>query len=133
MILVDTSAWVEFDRATGSPTDERLTALVADGADVASTEPVLMEVLAGTTSVGAARQLRRLLTSFQWISVEPTADFEGAAKIYRDCRAEGVTPRGLIDCMVASIALRSGASILAADRDFTAMATVLPLTIEPVS
>ena len=132
MILVDTSAWVEFDRATGSPTDERLTALIADGDQIASTEPVLMEVLAGTTSERGARQLRRLLTSFQWIPVEPAADFEGAATIYRKCRAVGITPRSLTDCMIVSIALRSGASVLASDRDFTAMATVLPLSIEPI-
>ncbi len=133
MILVDTSAWVEFDRATGSPSDELLTQLIREDGAIASTEPVLMEVLAGTTSDRAARQLRRLLTSFQWIPVEPTADFEGAAKLYRDCRAEGITPRGLIDCMVASIALRSGASVLAADRDFAAMATVVPLVVEPLA
>ena len=40
MILVDTSAWVEFDRATGSPIDARLTELIATTDDVAVTEPV---------------------------------------------------------------------------------------------
>ena len=30
MILVDTSAWVEYDRATGSAVDRRLTELIAD-------------------------------------------------------------------------------------------------------
>ena len=31
MILVDTSAWVEYDRATGSTVDRRLTDLIAEG------------------------------------------------------------------------------------------------------
>ena len=51
VILVDTSAWVEYDRATGSATDLHLTDLIASGVDLAATEPVLMEVLAGRIQV----------------------------------------------------------------------------------
>jgi predicted nucleic acid-binding protein len=47
VILADTSAWIEYDRATGSAVDRRLTALIGDGSPVAVTEPVIMEVLAG--------------------------------------------------------------------------------------
>ena len=42
MILADTSAWVEFDRATGSAVDRRLTQLIAGDSLVAVTEPVVM-------------------------------------------------------------------------------------------
>jgi hypothetical protein len=35
VILADTSAWVEYDRATGSPVDHRLTELIAAGGPVA--------------------------------------------------------------------------------------------------
>lgn len=130
MILVDSSAWVEYDRATGSPTDERLTALIRSrSTDIAATEPVLMEVLAGARSSESAAQLRRLLNSFGWIPVEAVADFEGAATVYRSCRRAGITPRGLIDCMIANIAMRTGSELLAADTDFAAMAGVVPLRI----
>lgn len=130
MILVDTSAWVEFDRATDSRTDRRLTDLITGQDEIAVTEPVLMEVLAGARDQAAYRQLRRLLTSFEWIPTEPTADFEGAAHIYRSCREEGLTPRGMIDCLIVSIALRSNATILASDRDFSRIAQVVPLKVE---
>ena len=50
MILADTSAWMEFDRATGSPVDRRLTTLVGQRRSLATTEPVMMEVLAGAPS-----------------------------------------------------------------------------------
>lgn len=130
MILVDSSAWVEYDRATGSPTDKALTALIqAGGSDIATTEPVLMEVLAGARNDDSAAKLRRLLTSFEWIRVEAVADFEGAASIYRSCRRAGITPRGLIDCMIANIAMRTGSEVLTADADFAAMATVVALRI----
>lgn len=130
MILADTSAWIEYDRATGSRTDSTLTSLIAAGhAELASTEPVLMEVLAAARDDRSHADLRRLLTSFRWLPTDPVADFEGAAKIYRSCRDAGITPRGLIDCMVANIAIRTGSQLLAADGDFAAMATVVPLQL----
>lgn len=130
MILVDTSAWVEYDRATESTSDRRLTELIRAGAaEVAVTEPVLMEVLAGARDDRRHQELRRLLTSFRWLPLDPVADFEGAAKIYRRCRAAGVTPRGLVDCMIVNVALRTGSQLLAADRDFVAMSEVVPLDL----
>ena len=129
-MLVDTSAWVEFDRGTGSVVDATLTGLIRDGGqEVVVTEPVLMEVLAGARTESSHRDLRRLLTSFAWEPTDPVADFEGAAKVYRSCREAGVTPRGLVDCMIASIAIRSGLTILAADQDFATMSGVLPLRV----
>ena len=130
MILVDTSAWVEYDRATGSGIDQRLTELITDDGEVAVTEPVLMEVLAGAKDERRAGELRRLLTSFGWIAAEAQTDFEGAARVYRACRREGITPSGLIDCMIASIAMRSNASVLAADADFAQMSLVIPLAVD---
>lgn len=47
MILADTSAWVEYDRATDSTADLRLAELIATDGPLMVTEPVLMEVLAG--------------------------------------------------------------------------------------
>ena len=130
MILADTSAWVEYDRATGSATDQALTSLITDGGGrLAVTEPVLMEVLAGAKDETRHTQLERLLKSFQWLGADPVADFTGAAKLYRACRAGGVTPRGLIDCMIAGIAIRTGAELLAADQDFVDMARILPLRL----
>lgn len=131
MILADTSAWVEYDRATGSDLDRHLTNLISTGGrEIAVTEPVLMEVLAGARDERRHNDLRRLLTSFAWIPADIAADFEGAARIYRSCRAAGVTPRGMVDCMIANIALRSGARLLADDEDFGRIAGVVPLAVE---
>ena len=129
MILVETSAWIEFDRATGSAVDLALTQLITDGTDIAVTEPILMEVLAGAASPDNRARLRRLLTSFSWTPLDSVADFEAAAEIYRDCRSQGVTPRGLIDCMIVAVALRTNASVLTADMDFAQIATVVPLSV----
>jgi predicted nucleic acid-binding protein len=88
-----------------------------------------MEVPAGARNHTGTAHLRRLLTSFGWLPLNAVTDFEVAAKVYRSCRDAGITPRGLIDCMVASIAMRTGSELLTADRDFTAMASVVPLRL----
>ncbi|HZU79021.1 MAG TPA: PIN domain-containing protein, partial [Acidimicrobiales bacterium] len=90
MILVDASAWVEFDRATGGPVDRRLTDLIAAEEPIAVTEPVVMEVVAGARSDERERDLRRLLARFRLLRFDPAADFDAAARIYRRCRRAGV-------------------------------------------
>lgn len=133
MILVDTSAWVEYDRATGSAVEARLTGLIATDGPVAVTEPVVMEVLAGARNDARERDLRRLLTRFALLRFDPVADFDGAARIYRTCRGRGVTPRGLIDCLIANVAMRTGAALLAHDGDLAAIATVMDLDLDEAS
>jgi hypothetical protein len=49
---------------------------------------------------------------------DAAADSDGAVRIHRRCRRGGVTPRGLIDCMIAAVAWRRGATVLAHDADF---------------
>ncbi len=125
MILVDTSAWVEFDRATGSLVDARLTDLIAHTDEIAVTEPVTMEVLAGARSDQREQELRRLMGRFELLRFDAGVDFDAAARIYRMCRRSGVTPRGMVDCMIAAVALRNGASLLAADEDLDRVAGVM--------
>jgi predicted nucleic acid-binding protein len=133
VILVDSSAWVEYDRATGTEVDLRLHQLIELGGPLAVTEPVLMEVLAGARDESAASTLRALLLRCRLLRFDPVVDFEAAAKIYRTCRRAGVTPRGMVDCMIANVSLRHAASVLTTDRDFRAMAAVIGLDVEPLT
>lgn len=133
MILADTSAWVEFDRATGSPADIRLTELIADDGPIAVTEPVLKEMLAGARTDARERDLSRLLQRFHLHSVDVTPDFAAAARIYRQCRRNGVTPRGLLDCLIAAVAWRNGATLLAHDVDLHRIAGIVGLGMDPAS
>lgn len=125
MILVDTSAWVEFDRATGSPVDLRLTTLIASDGPITVTEPVVMELLAGARSDEREADLRRLLLRFELLPLEAAVDFEAAARIYRSCRRAGTTPRGMVDCLIAAVAHRRGATLLAQDVDLQRVAQVM--------
>jgi predicted nucleic acid-binding protein len=130
VILVDTSAWVEYDRSTESPADRRLTDLVRTDGPVAVTEPVIMEVLAGARDDRRESELRRLLLRFELLRFDSAADLTGAIRIYRLCRAVGVTPRGMVDCMIANVAWRENAAVLAWDADFDRIARVVGITLD---
>src|SRR3546814_10008982 len=59
VILIDSSAWIEFLRDTGSPVCEEVDRLLAD--DIAICDVIRMEILAGARDDAHLRQLRGLL------------------------------------------------------------------------
>lgn len=129
MILVDSSAWVEFLRATGSPVHLRLRAALEANEDLASTDAVVMEILAGARDDSDRDRLRRLLYGCIFLSVNGPADYEYAAELYRLCRRSGETPRKLTDCLIAAVAIRNDAEVLCEDSDFQAIARHSPLRL----
>lgn len=122
MILVDSSAWIEYLRDTGSPTCLRVEELLRADAPIATCDTVLMEILAGPTSERSAADLMRLLDRCRFYPARPLFDSTGAALIYRICRRAGFTPRALNDCLIAAIAIAQGISVLHHDRDFDRIA-----------
>lgn len=121
MIVVDSSAWVEFLRKTESPVHRRLRELIDSEADLAVTEVVVMELLGGATSRKA--DLRAHLLAYPVIPLQGLQDYEAAAVIYDRCRRAGDTLRdGFMDCLTAVPAIRMGASLLHDDTDFEVIA-----------
>ena len=133
MILVDTSAWVEYDRATGSMADQRIAELIAADGPLMFTEPVLMEVSAGARSDAREEDLRRMLLRFRLAHFDAVTDFDAATRIYRRCRQAGVTPRGMVDCMIAAVAYRRALALLAWDADMFRVAQVIGIELDEAS
>jgi predicted nucleic acid-binding protein len=129
LILIDTSAWVEFLRATGSPVHRRVRAALEQDVELASTDVVVMEVLAGARDAHDRDELRRLLYGLTLLAVQGPDDYEQAAELCRACRAQGETPRKLTDCLIAAVAIRNGAEVLHADADFLTIARHAPLRL----
>lgn len=125
--VVDTSAWVEYLRATGSPVHEALRSLTEDPPSVVVPELVVMELLAGASDSGHAKRLRRLLHSFEVVPLAPIADTERAAALQRRCRTTGQTVRSMVDCMIGAIAERLSLPVLHLDRDFEVLARHTPV------
>jgi len=133
VILADTSAWVEYDRATGTAVDQRVAELIATDGPLMITEPVLMEVLAGARDDARENDLRRLLLRAGLLHFDATTDFDAATRIYRRCRRSGITPRGMIDCMIAAVAWRRGAALLCRDADLDRVAQLIGIELDEAS
>jgi predicted nucleic acid-binding protein len=129
VILVDSSVWIEFQRATGSPAHLRLRAAVESDEELATTGLVILEILAGARDERHARDLRRLLDRCTFLALEEPSDHETAASLYRACRRGGKTIRRLPDCLIAAVAIRAGAELLHQDSDFNAIALHSSLAI----
>ena len=127
MILVDTSAWIEFLRDTGSPICQRVDDLLAT--EIATCDVVRMEVLAGARDEQHLQQLRRLLARASILPAEPV-DYDAAAALYRTCRQRDYTVRKLIDCLIAAVAIRGNVPVLHRDADFDILAQHTPLQVD---
>jgi hypothetical protein len=127
VILIYTSAWIEFLRDTGSPVCIRVDKLL--GEDIATCDPIRMEVLAGARDERHLGELRRLLAR---ATVFPTKsiDYEDAASLFRSCRRKDDTVTKLIDCLIASVAFRSDIPLLHADRDFDVLTRHTDLRVD---
>jgi len=110
-----------------------LAELIATTDEVATTDPVIMEVAAGAKDAAREAQLRRLLARFVLLPFDSPTDFDAAVRIYRTCRSRGVTPRRLVDCMIASVALRHDSRLLCCDRDLAQVADVMGIELDPAS
>jgi predicted nucleic acid-binding protein len=124
MILVDTSAWIEYLRDTGSPACHRVDQLISSETPMATCDTVVMELLAGSSGEREAATLLRLLDRCQFFPARPLFDSTGASDIYRACRRSGFTPRSVNDCLIAAVAVANGLEILHQDRDFDRISDV---------
>jgi predicted nucleic acid-binding protein len=96
--------------------------LLGSRALLATTEPIVMEVLAGARDDDHLRMLRRLVLGCQMIPLRGLSDYEEAAGLYRTCRRAGLTIRRLVDCLIATVAINANAQLLHADSDFDLIA-----------
>jgi predicted nucleic acid-binding protein len=99
------------------------------GEEIATCEPVWMEILAGARDERHLSALRRLLAGATLMSTM-SIDYEEAAALYRICRRNGETPRRLIDCLIAAIAIRTDAAVLHVDADFDVLSRHTSLRID---
>lgn len=124
-LLLDTSAWVEYLRATGSPTAVEVRRLLRRRPDdVHCTGPIAMELLAGARP-SSASAVEQLVAGLPVLPVDEALDFPAAARAYRAARAGGRTVRSLVDCLIAAVAVRHGALLVHRDADFDVLDEVL--------
>lgn len=127
MILVDSSVWISFLNGVTSAEAAFLSGCIADGRALIIPGLVRTEVLMGARTEAHALRISESLSAYPLVPEPTPADYEGAAAIYRTCRARGYTIRSAIDCLIAQLCLRDGYELLAKDRDFDTIASAFPL------
>ena len=126
-MIADTSAWVEFLRATGSRCDLRLRKAFRAEQTVWMPAVVLQELLQGARNPAQFTRLEAQLERLPGLdSVSPRDLARDAAMLYARCRWQGFTVRSPNDCVVAACAIAAGMPVLAQDRDFESLARVEP-------
>jgi predicted nucleic acid-binding protein len=129
MILLDTSALIEFLNRTGSPADTAIETLISNNADVAIAEIVLTEVLQGIKNESEYREVLASLLTIPILSLKDHGSYIKAADLYRTCRTKGLTIRSTIDLLIAQTAIEHNTELLHNDRDFDAIASVSSLKL----
>jgi predicted nucleic acid-binding protein len=128
MLLIDSSAWIDYLRSSGSAANLGVRQILRDRSqDVVVCEPVAMELLAGASSARALGQIEQLVNGLTSLPLEPATDFRNAAGLFRDARRSGRTVRNLTDCLIAAIALRTGATVVHKDVDFDVLGEIADL------
>jgi predicted nucleic acid-binding protein len=126
-VIADTSAWVEFLRATGSRSDLRLRKAFRAEQTVWMPAVVLQELLQGARNPAQFNRLEAQLERLPGLdALDPRDLAREGAMLYARCRWQGFTVRSPNDCVVAASAIASGLPVLAQDRDFDTLARIEP-------
>ena len=127
--LVDTSAWVEYLRGTGSPACEAVQLMIADDESIGTTDVVIMELLCGCKTSDQRKMMWALLNRCRMLPTRPLFDFEAAANLYVLCRKAGFTPTNTNDLLIAAVSMGKGVPLLATDLDYSRIAKVSRLQL----
>ena len=127
MVLVDTSVWVDYLHGDASPQVRALGNLLS-GEEIVGIAPIILqEILQGADSAERFETWRKYFADlFCYLPKDPVESHVAAARLYQDCRKARKTPRSSNDCLIAQIAIENDLALLHKDRDFKAIASVIP-------
>ncbi|AXC15166.1 hypothetical protein ACPOL_5922 [Acidisarcina polymorpha] len=117
MILVDSTVWIDYLGGTINPHTDWLDRELAVRR-LGLTDLILYEVLQGVRGDATFRRVHRELSKFQLFNGGGEEIAIAAAQNYRNLRAQGVTVRKSVDCLIATFCLWNGHALLHRDRDF---------------
>ena len=127
MILVDTSVLIDYLKGNDNSGTVLLEQVIESRIPYGINDHIYQEVLQG------AGQEKEFLTLKEYLETLPfypllfeKGSFERAARMNRLCRQAGITIRSTIDLLIAETALEHDLLLLHNDRDFTALAGVVP-------
>ncbi len=128
MVIIDTSIWVDYLHGAGTPQVEWLERELGRQR-LGVIDLIVCEVLQGIRDDGDFADMRRALQKLQIFTSGGLDLAIGSAENYRRLRAQGLTVRKTIDCLIATYCLLHNHTLLHNDRDFDPFEQVLGLPV----
>lgn len=128
MVIVDSSVWVDALWGTVNRHSRWLSEAIGKE-PIGLTSVILCEVLQGTRTEAQFQQSRRRLLELPIFETFAAEVAVAAAHNYRFLRANGITVRKPIDCMIATFCIQAGHRLLHRDKDFDAFELHLGLQV----
>ena len=128
MILVDTSAWIEYFR-DGAPSVVHKVEKSLREEDVAIGDLIYCEILQGIYSESQRKQVEDLLLTLPRFEMVGFEMAEKSAANYRLLRSKGVTVRKTIDVIIGTFCVENDLQLIHHDRDFDLMAKHIGLRL----
>lgn len=128
MVLVDASIWIEFFADKPSREVAWLDSELSSE-EIGLTDLTLCEVLQGIRGVASFRRVQDRLMLMPILSTGGIEMAILSAWNFRVLRAEGITVRKTIDCLIATFCIERGHALLHRDRDFDPFETHLGLRV----
>jgi hypothetical protein len=128
MIIVDTSAWIEFFK-NGIPPVVQSVENSLEKNLVGIGDLIFCEVVQGIKSKGDREQVAALLLSLPRFEMVGFRIAEKAADNYRTLRSRGITIRKTIVVIIGTFCVENNFSLIHNDRDFEAMAPYIDLDL----
>ncbi len=105
----------------------RLMEVSEGGTAVGITSVIYQEVLQGAASPVKFGYIADHLGSQTFYSpLHTKTSYKEASRMYFACRRQGITIRSSIDCLIARVAIEHDLLLLHDDRDFEALAGIIP-------
>ncbi len=121
MILIDSSAWIEYYRRSGSPPVKESVKLAIRNDEAAVNGIIYVEILSFVSEKQDFQELRSDFSSFHWFELGKK-DFQSAALMGRELRKKGITIPAS-DLIIAASAGKHKAAILHLDNHFETLAS----------
>ncbi len=128
MIVVDTSAWIDYVRGIDAPHTNILDEELERGRIVTG-DLIIAEFLQGFRNEKDFEKARRMMESLEY------HDFVGkeiaiqAAQNFKKLKRSGATPRKTVDVIIATFCIENGHELIHNDRDYDPMERVLGLRV----
>lgn len=119
MYLIDTSVWIDYLRNKSNPAVKYFTNILEQRLSFGLTSIIYQEILQGAnTNHDFEKLLEYLNTQRFFHPKDHILSYQAAARLYFDCRKQGITIRSSIDCLIAEIAIEHDLILVHNDIDY---------------